>query len=333
MADPVNTAEIEDVLSSIRRLVSDEERGPRAGSRKGAARDAAGQAEDKLVLTPAHRVEEDRAEEDWAEEDWAVDGRAEEATEAVEDWAGEDWAEEDRDENGGECESAEAEASADVAPSPDRHGAWHLDRVEDAELITTPQAPENEAAAEADDRSDAPTGDDAEEFAAQDQAPEAETLKNREPASNGIDLEELEARVAGFEAAVAAQEDEWEPDGSDGDELVSDPATALPWRDDRDDEEAARVQEAPEEPEAETPAEVQAGDDGTRTDEEPADGAEDAREWYDDEAIVDEEALRDLVIEIVRQELQGELGERITRNVRKLVRREIHRALLSQGLE
>jgi len=39
------------------------------------------------------------------------------------------------------------------------------------------------------------------------------------------------------------------------------------------------------------------------------------------------------VIEIVRQELQGELGERITRNVRKLVRREIHRALLSQGLE
>ena len=45
------------------------------------------------------------------------------------------------------------------------------------------------------------------------------------------------------------------------------------------------------------------------------------------------EMLRDLVSEIVRTELQGALGERITRNVRKLVRREIHRALTSQDLE
>jgi hypothetical protein len=43
--------------------------------------------------------------------------------------------------------------------------------------------------------------------------------------------------------------------------------------------------------------------------------------------------LRELVSDIVRSELQGELGERITRNVRKLVRREIHRALTSQDLE
>lgn len=52
-----------------------------------------------------------------------------------------------------------------------------------------------------------------------------------------------------------------------------------------------------------------------------------------EEAMLDEEALRDMVSEIVRQELQGALGERITRNVRKLVRREIHRALASQELE
>ncbi|MGI3163224.1 hypothetical protein [Pseudooceanicola sp. 200-1SW] len=45
---------------------------------------------------------------------------------------------------------------------------------------------------------------------------------------------------------------------------------------------------------------------------------------------VDEEVLRELVSEILRQELQGALGERITRNVRKLVRREIQRALQSQ---
>ncbi|AUQ65947.1 hypothetical protein [Phaeobacter inhibens] len=51
-----------------------------------------------------------------------------------------------------------------------------------------------------------------------------------------------------------------------------------------------------------------------------------------DESFLDEHALRELVSEIVREELQGALGERITRNVRKLVRREIHRALSAQNL-
>ena len=46
----------------------------------------------------------------------------------------------------------------------------------------------------------------------------------------------------------------------------------------------------------------------------------------------DEEALRDVVRDIIREELQGALGERITRNVRKLVRAEINRALASQSL-
>jgi hypothetical protein len=47
---------------------------------------------------------------------------------------------------------------------------------------------------------------------------------------------------------------------------------------------------------------------------------------------MDEEGLRELVTSIVREELQGALGERITRNVRKLVRREIQRALSTQEL-
>lgn len=53
----------------------------------------------------------------------------------------------------------------------------------------------------------------------------------------------------------------------------------------------------------------------------------------EDDGLIDEEALRELVSEIVRQELQGALGERITRNVRKLVRREIHRALSAQEFD
>nr|WP_249200503.1 hypothetical protein [Thetidibacter halocola] len=48
---------------------------------------------------------------------------------------------------------------------------------------------------------------------------------------------------------------------------------------------------------------------------------------------IDEEALREMVADIVRQELQGALGERITRNVRKLVRREIHRVLVSKDFD
>lgn len=46
----------------------------------------------------------------------------------------------------------------------------------------------------------------------------------------------------------------------------------------------------------------------------------------------DEEALREVVRDIIREELQGALGERITRNVRKLVRAEISRAIASRDL-
>ncbi len=44
--------------------------------------------------------------------------------------------------------------------------------------------------------------------------------------------------------------------------------------------------------------------------------------------ILDEEALRSVVNSIVREELQGELGDRISRNLRKLIRREIGQIML-----
>ena len=52
-------------------------------------------------------------------------------------------------------------------------------------------------------------------------------------------------------------------------------------------------------------------------------------EAFDD---IDEDVLRPIVAQLIREELQGELGERITRNVRKLVRREIKRALAARDL-
>lgn len=52
-----------------------------------------------------------------------------------------------------------------------------------------------------------------------------------------------------------------------------------------------------------------------------------------EETILDEETLREMVSDMVREELQGELGDRITRNVRKLVRREIQRAIATREFE
>jgi hypothetical protein len=46
--------------------------------------------------------------------------------------------------------------------------------------------------------------------------------------------------------------------------------------------------------------------------------------------ILDEEALRGIVNAIVREELQGELGDRISRNLRRLIRREIGQVLEEQ---
>jgi hypothetical protein len=49
-----------------------------------------------------------------------------------------------------------------------------------------------------------------------------------------------------------------------------------------------------------------------------------------DAPILDEESLRAVINAIVREELEGELGDRINRNLRKLIRREISQILEEQ---
>ncbi len=49
--------------------------------------------------------------------------------------------------------------------------------------------------------------------------------------------------------------------------------------------------------------------------------------------VLDEDALNEIVRALIREELQGVLGERITQNVRKLVRAEINRALTARSLD
>lgn len=53
----------------------------------------------------------------------------------------------------------------------------------------------------------------------------------------------------------------------------------------------------------------------------------------DDALLFNEEVLRELVRDILREELAGKMGERITRNIRKLVRAEIARSFAAQEFD
>lgn len=311
MSEPVPDTEIEDVLSSIRRLVSVEDREPRDASPR--EDDKA----DKLVLTPALRVDETAGGSRGAGSDSAEasvqapfpgDDHAAEAGDDKFDAAVPDAPDEDRPEPVGETAAAGWDDSHTVSEddqNPD----------EAAEAESGPAPVEDTA------EDDPDAGEDADIVSAPQDA--------------------LSARAAGFEEAVAAREDVWEPDGDSGDDYAAQPMDTLPWEDFQPDETGQPASTGtvdkneglePFHPEDdldhyEEPA-LQSGPDN-------GDNAFLAEEdpLGPNEAIMDEEALRDLVAEIVRQELQGTLGERITRNVRKLVRREIHRALAAQELE
>lgn len=52
----------------------------------------------------------------------------------------------------------------------------------------------------------------------------------------------------------------------------------------------------------------------------------------DDLPLLDEDTLRALIRDVLREELQGEIGERVTRNLRKMIRTEIARALTARGI-
>lgn len=149
----------------------------------------------------------------------------------------------------------------------------------------------------------------------------------------------LEDRIAELEAAVASSDDEYEPDGSE----VEPAETTMDLSAFEDDafelspehavhpaEEAAPAPEIDVAPEVQDA--VQEAPDAP-AEENAADPSQDNVFEDDLSEVFDEEMLRDLVSEFVRKELQGELGERITRNVRKLVRREINRALAARDFE
>lgn len=347
MSDPVKNEEIEDVLSSIRRLVSESgglqentkepQEAPISASSAepdvGALpEEQSGTRTDRLVLTPSLRVADDMdapagdlrsdtegtAEERFAEPD--NEGSIEEAGTA--DGARED----SQDADVSEEEHDVAHGAAEIFESAEREDA----EPEKADL-------ENDPSAEVEDRPDQPQdgesadgAETSEEPPAQAEADEQHTGEdNTGEHTSGAEQagETLKDRIEQLETAVLHSASDWEDDMEGGGDNAPHPVETLQWEDHRDDEAPGGGRES-----ARASAYVRVAE-PSREDE-----GEDSSDEFDfmgddDEAVLDEDALREMVADIVRQELQGALGERITRNVRKLVRREIHRALMAQELD
>ncbi|PIE09317.1 MAG: hypothetical protein CSA72_13065 [Rhodobacterales bacterium] len=283
MSDPVTNVEVEDVLSSIRRLLADGQSAAPAET-TGADRRAP-EAEEKLVLTPEFRVGESRG-----------DAPVESAAPLV-------------------LDSPLTPEPELVVPSVHQIG-------EDADTLADGCAePSHETVSQ------------------------EEAVQDSDPDSLAERRARLEATIAELEAAVAGEDTEWEPDGS---EEAEDAQFVMPSTLARDlnaveDADLADPDPAKPEPELETagdePADDEAEDipfvaDPVGTDAAvPSDAEHDELAAYlADSAAIDDDKLQAMVAEAVRAELQGVLGERITRNVRKLVRREIYRIIASEDL-
>jgi hypothetical protein len=164
---------------------------------------------------------------------------------------------------------------------------------------------------------------------------------------------ELNRVVSEIGAAVHDDADEWEPETGDS------PMSAMSWKAPEWVEEAEVVADSVEAAErgavaraladkaeaaavaeilarasaAKAEAEAKAAE--TKAAASTAQSAADPKAdlFAEDEGYFDETVLRDLVRDLIREELSGTLGERITRNVRKLVRAEINRALTARDFD
>ena len=153
-------------------------------------------------------------------------------------------------------------------------------------------------------------------------APEA--IQPAVPLTDGPDFRRLEATIAELEAAVSASGSVFEPDGTE-----SAPASNVTALYAKPSFLHARPAESFLPPTAPSAPPASAAQKAPATDV-LEDGDADDDELF--ETVIDEATLRILVAQIVREELQGQLGERITLQVRKLVRSEIAKALDSRDL-
>ncbi|MEM9349043.1 MAG: hypothetical protein AAGA47_02190 [Pseudomonadota bacterium] len=332
MSDPVINVEIEDVLSSIRKLVSQDS----------AAKEASDDAqENALILTEDHRIDEKPETPIVAKPDMAdmrrraastVRTELERAIEELEATMGLTGALEETTQKASEPsdvnradseldEEATSNARPVADPTPTEPVAENVR--EEAEAPSEDAAEEavlsDEAGFEASqEKDDAPLGSqpapedeidwDAPVGKAMEGAPPEPEVATEEATEERSVLEAIKIVSDASGYSEQSYDESYEGDVLKGAELEF--------------EDSAAEESEFEEPEG--PFEERSVD--------PWPEVEEAEVTAPSELSIDEEMLRDLVADIVRSELQGELGERITRNVRKLVRREINRALAGQDL-
>ena len=314
MSEPLSTSEIEDVLSSIRRLVSDDLRPAPVA----AAPAAPAQTDSKLLLTPSLRVVQPEAE---AEPDARAIDDVVAAVSAGVDQQGDDWEPETGDLS---VETATVEIEADIwedVPVIEEYAApvafvSSRTRDEVAAQSTPDMAAETipEALAEvavSDEiaqplpAEDAPSDMGEPGFSAPEPEPELAPEPEQQATgplpgwaqSQGADEAEVESRPDPVSMGTV------EPD--------------VKWA---DAAEAAILQELQGGAASASRLEPNGPDDFVLDIE------------RDPEVPVDEAMLREIVRDVLREELQGRLGERITRNIRKLVRAEIARMMASEEL-
>ncbi|OJI93691.1 hypothetical protein LY10_02146 [Planktotalea frisia] len=354
MSDPVINIEIEDVLSSIRRLVSDEARASEKLDREvGFSSDVPPQpveleqenswsdadsttpapkvAPPALVLTPALRIEpevdEKTAQNDEQTTDLSSDGQ--DAMPAL------------------ILTQHEENAQFDENPSEVDVSDGDSDTLLLSRDIETQQTSAEQATPDAEFVEDQPADDVVEVEVVTEQVSDEVALDEPEQVEAIEAAEEpvtIEDKIAALEALISRSDTDFEPDGADDGANAGRPGKSLPWEDSQEQ----RVSGLPtgDLPDPSNPSQTAAFNDGAaafeRAHAEAVDAAqteiaENASETLlasgDVTGVLDEDMLRDMVAEIVRQELQGPLGERITRNVRKLVRREIYRALAANELD
>jgi hypothetical protein len=353
MSEPVQNAQIEDVLSSIRRLVSEDHR--KQSERRQARSD---RGATRLVLTEALRVPEANTEDE-------PEQALETGTSSL------------RDDDAFYAPAAEDDLSgADPWAAIEGTTTDDWDVVADAPRATF-TSHRKPTVSEQNDTDDAPWRDpearlfDAARQAQDDDetdliAPEEQAPDSAEPAES--DARALGDKIADLERVIARANEEWEPDDPGVDAYSGSDVDTFVWVDPNDTPEPAtnepRAQDAKEELIArralEPVEEPKPRDEAETAFQQPAESVEEPADFTDAEAksdfeaadtpaheneagsapeadaadtLIDEDALRELVAAVLREELQGPLGERITRNVRKLVRREIHRALAVRDLD
>lgn len=316
MSDPMTNMDAEDVLASIRRLVAEthSHHGGPSGGAQPASRDeppVRSQAPAALILTPDFRVPQDPAEPQ------DVGASADEVAPEIEDVAG---------------------TKADIQPL-----ILSMDQVvslpEDAqrppeEDLTEAQAPNDEleslVAQEVGAADVEGTPQEVDWAAGFDDTPDVEAAAH-------VSRLSLEQRIAELETAVGAQSYEWEPDGSEDLEAeiprsmpraFAEPgARVLHFRVPQEDDpamspsdqgrdhidDAEVIEETPAAstdpaiddfpPAQEAEVEDMAAAEEVAADPDPRLEEELALAGYADEDMMDEEALRELVAQVIREEL------------------------------